>query len=128
MSPFTAAHTVADFTARTGRCTVERLYGGREVVGFGFQGDNTLDVLYLEEVGLGVVCRGKLLDNRTFGKGNIIFIGRYNLVRIFLSGFFYHLEEGRFLLHSVDDECAAENFVTAVLGVDLRKTEYLGVG
>lgn len=57
-------------------------------MGFGFQGDNTLDVLYLEEVGLGVVCRGKLLDNRTFGKGNIIFIGRYNLVRIFLSGFF----------------------------------------
>ena len=97
-------------------------------MGFGFQGDNTLDVLYLEEVGLGVVCRGKLLDNRTFGKGNIIFIGRYNLVRIFLSGLFNHLEEGRFLLHSVDDKCAAENFVTAVLGVDLRKTEYLGVG
>ena len=44
-------------------------------MGLGLQGDNALDVLYPEEVGLGVVCRGKLLDNRTFGKGYIIFIG-----------------------------------------------------
>lgn len=47
---------------------------------FRFQGDDTLDVLYLEIVGLGVVCRSKLFDNRTFGKGYIVFVGRDNLL------------------------------------------------
>ena len=97
-------------------------------MGFGFQGDNTLDVFYLEEVGFGVVCRCKLLDNRTFGKGYVVFVGRYNLVRILLGGFLNHLEEGRFLFHSVDDKCTAEDFVAAVLGIDLCKAEYFGVG
>ena len=97
-------------------------------MGFGFQGNNALDVFYLEEVGLGVVCRCKLLDNRTFGKGYVVFVGRYNLVRILLGGFLNHLEEGRFLFHSVDDKCTAEDFMAAVLGIDLCKAEYFGVG
>ena len=45
---------------------------------FRFQGDDTLDVLYLEIVGLGVVCRSKLFNNRTFCKGYIVFVGRDN--------------------------------------------------
>ena len=56
---------------------------------FRFQGDDTLDVLYLEIVGLGVVCRSKLFDNRTFGKGHIVFVGRDNLVGILLCGDVY---------------------------------------
>ena len=42
--------------------------------------------------------------------------------------FFYHLEQGRFLFYTVDDERSAENFVAAVLGVDLCKTENFRVG
>ena len=60
---------------------------------FRFQGDDTLDVFYLEIVGLGVVCRSKLFDNRTFGKGHIVFVGRDNLIGILLCGLLYHLEE-----------------------------------
>ena len=52
---------------------------------FRFEGDDTLDVFYLEIVGLGVVCRSKLFDNRTFGKGYIVFVGRDNLVGSSLS-------------------------------------------
>ena len=89
----TAAHTVANLTARTGRRTVERFYCCGKVMCFRFQGDDTLDVLYLEIVGLGVVCRSKLFDNRTFGKGYIVFVGRDNLVGILLCSLLYHLEE-----------------------------------
>jgi len=89
----TAAHTVTNLTACTGRRTVERFYGSGKVMCFRFEGDDTLDVFYLEIVGLGVVCRSKLFDNRTFGKGYIVFVGRDNLVGILLGGLLYHLEK-----------------------------------
>ena len=55
---------------------------------FPLSGDDTLDVFILEIVGLGVVCRSKLFDNRTFGKGHIVFVGRDNLVGILCVVFF----------------------------------------
>ena len=75
-----------------------------------------------------MVLRSKLLDARAFGKRHVILVGRDYLVRIFLRGFLNHREErgGHFL--AVDDERAAENFVAAVLGVDLREAKHLGVG
>ena len=45
-----------------------------------------------------------------------------------LGGLLDEGEEGTFLLLSVDDECATEYLVTAMLGVNLCETEYLGVG
>ena len=42
--------------------------------------------------------------------------------------FFNHLKQGGFLFHTVDDERSAEDLVTAVLGVDLCKTENFGIG
>ncbi len=59
----TTTHTVADFTARAGRSTVERFDSRGEVVRFGFDGDDTFDVANHEIVG-SVVTRGrKLLHN-----------------------------------------------------------------
>ena len=93
----------------------------------GFQGNHTLDVFHLEIVGFGVVCRGKLLNHRTFGKSYIVFVGGNDFIGIFLCSLFNHLEEGRLLFHSVNDECSTKDFVTAMLGIDLSKTEYFGV-
>ncbi|CCX63388.1 putative uncharacterized protein [Bacteroides sp. CAG:598] len=121
-------HTVADFTTRTRRCAVERLHGGGEVVRLGLQGDDALDVLHLEVVGLGVVGGSELLDDWTFGKGHVVLVGRYDFVGVFLCGLLDHLEERGFLLHTVDDERTAEDFVAAMLGVDLGKAEHFGVG
>ena len=70
-----------------------------------------------------MICRSKLFHNRTFSEGYIIFISGDDFVRIFLCGLFDHLEQGRFLFYTVDDERSAENFVAAVFGVDLCKTE-----
>ena len=126
--PLPPPHTVADFSARAGRGTVERFYGGGEVVRLSLQRDDTLDVLHLEIVRLRVVCRSELLDDGSFGKGHIVLVGRYDFIGILLGGLLNHLEEGRFLLFSVYDECTAENLVTAVLRVNLGETEDLAVG
>ena len=39
-----------------------------------------------------------------------------------------HAEEGNIALFAVDDPVGIENFVTAVLGVDLREHDKLGIG
>ena len=75
-----------------------------------------------------MVGRCKLFHYRAFCKGNVVFIGGDYFIRIFLCGLFYHLEEGRFLFHTVDDKRAAEDFVTAVFRIDLCKTEYFRIG
>ena len=49
-------------------------------------------------------------------------------MRIFLRGFLNHREERGGHLLAVDDERAAEDFVAAVFGVDLREAKHLGVG
>ena len=92
------------------------------------QGDDALDVLHLEIVGLRMVCRGKLLDDGSFGKGHVILVGGYDFVGILLGGLLDHLEEGRLLLLAVDDERAAEYLVAAMLGVNLCKAEDFAVG
>ena len=61
----TAPHTVADFTSRTGRCSIERLDGGREIVGFGFEGNDAFDVANHEVIAGGVFFRSKLFYHRT---------------------------------------------------------------
>ena len=48
-------------------------------------------------------------------------------MRILLCRFLNHLKQRRLHFLPVDDERAAENLMTAMLGVDLRKTEYLRI-
>ena len=48
-------------------------------------------------------------------------------MRVLLRGALNHLEEAALLLLPVDDECAAEYLVAAVLAVDLGKAEDLAV-
>ena len=48
----TTTQTVTDLTTRTGSRTVERLYGGREVVCLRFQGDHGVNIFDREEIRL----------------------------------------------------------------------------
>ena len=97
-------------------------------MGLGLEGYHTLDVFHLEIVGGGLVLGGKLLHHRTLGKGHVVLVGREYLAGILLCGFLDHGKEARFHLFAVDDKGAAENLMTAVLGVDLGKSEDFGVG
>ena len=95
---------------------------------FGLDADDTLDILDDKIVAGGLILRRKLLDDRSFGKSHVVFVGRDNLVRILLCGPLDHCEEaaGHFL--SVDDEGATENLMAAMLTVDLCEAEYLAIG
>ena len=97
-------------------------------MGLSFQGDDTLDVLHLEVVARGLVGWCKLLDDRALRESHIILIGRENLVRVLLGGLLDHIEKRRLHLLAVDDKLSAEDLVTAVLRVDLGKTEDFAVG
>ena len=79
------------------------------------QRDDTLNILHLEEIAGSLICRSKLLDDRTLRESYIILIGRENLVRVLLSGLLDHAEKRRFHLLAVDDKLAAEDLVAAVL-------------
>ena len=124
---YTTTHTVTDLTTCSCGGTIEGLYRGGEVVGLCLQRDDALDVLNTEIVARRLVGWGKLLYNRTLCEGDIIFIGRENLVGILLRGLLDHRKETRLHLLAVDDKGTTEYLMTAVLGVDLGKTEYLGV-
>ena len=97
-------------------------------MGFSLQGDDTLDVLHLEEIAGSLVSRSKLLDDRTLRESHIVLVGREDLVRVLIGGLLDHAEKRRLHLLAVDDKLSAENLVTAVLRVDLCKTEDFTVG
>ena len=82
---------------------------------FSLQGDDTLDVLHLEEIAGSLVSRSKLLDDRTLRESHIILVGRENLVRVLIGGLLDHAEKRRLHLLAVDDKLAAEDLVAAVL-------------
>ena len=123
-----AAHAVAYLAACAGAGSVEGFHGGREVVRLGFEADDALYVAHLEPVARAVVRGGKLLYDRTLSERHIIFIGGDDVMGVLLSGFLYHLEEGRRFLLAVDDEGSAEYLVPAVLAVYLCEAEDLAVG
>ena len=97
-------------------------------MGLGLQRDDTLDIFHAEVVAGRLVGRCELLDHRALCEGHIVLIGRQYLVRILQSGLLDHLEEARLHFLTVDDERTAEDFVAAVLRVDLCETEDLRVG
>ena len=70
---------------------------------------------------------GELLYPRSFNKGHVVFIGRSNPVWITLGGFLDHLEKSHWLFLSIDYKRTIENFMTAVLGIDLRKPEHFRI-
>ncbi len=124
----TAAHTVAYLSARAGRGSVERLYGRGKIVCLRLDGDYALDVLHGKPVARGMVLRRKLLHHRTLGKGHIVLVCRYDVVRILFRRLLDKGEErGRHFL-SVNDKRAAEYLVAAVLRVYLSEAEDLAVG
>ena len=122
------AHTVAYLTARTRSGTVERFHRRREVVCLRLHRNNALDILHLEPVGRRLIGGSKLFHHRTLCKRHIVLVGRQNLIGILLGCLLDHREERRFLLLAIDDECSAENLMTAVLRVDLGEAEDLRVG
>ena len=78
----TTAQTVADFTTRTRCRSVERFYGCREVMCFRFQRDHSLDVFNCEIIRFVAALRSKLFYDRTIVEGHIIFISRYQFIRV----------------------------------------------
>ena len=97
-------------------------------MGLGLQRDHALDVLHLEPVARRLVLRCELLHHRALCEGHVVLIGGENLVGVLLRRLLDHLEEARLHLLAVDDEGAAEDLVSAVLGVDLCEAEDLRVG
>ena len=122
------AHTVADFATRTGRGTVKRLNSCREVVGLGLERDNALDILDHEVVARALVCRSKLLHNRSLREGHIIFIGRQDMMRILLGSLLDHGKQRRGHLLAVNYKGSAEYLVAAMLRIDLSEAKHLRVG
>ena len=92
------------------------------------QGDDALDVLHLEPVARALVSRSELLHYRSLSECHIILVCGKNLSRVLGSSLLDHGKERTLLLLTVDDERATENLMTAMLRVDLCKTEYLRVG
>ena len=79
---FSACHTVADFAARTGCSTVERLYRSRKIMGFGFHRKHGFHVFYLKLRRFSGICGRKLLACMSFQKRNVVFISRNYSARI----------------------------------------------
>ena len=123
-----AAHAVAYLSSRARGGAIERLHSGWEVVDLGFERNHALDIRRPEVVACALVGGGKLLDNRPLRESHIVFVGGKYLAGILRGGLLDHGKERTLHLLTVDDECAAEYLVAAVLGVDLGETEYLGVG
>ncbi|MCY1531283.1 hypothetical protein D9M68_665040 [compost metagenome] len=94
-------------------------------MGFGFQRNDRFEITFCiisRNVG---PFRGKLLHYRPLNKGHIIFIGRYNIIRVLLRCFFNELKKRYRLLHAIDDEAAIKYFVAAMFRIYLRKAEHL---
>ena len=123
-----AAHAVAYLAARACSSAVERLDGRREVVGLGFQRDYTLNGLHAEPVACALILGCKLLHNRALRKGNVVLVSRKYLAGILFCGLLNQCKETRLALLAVDNERSAEDFVAAMLGVDLGKAENFRVG
>ena len=84
-------------------------------MGLSLQGDDTLDILHLEEIAGSLIGWSKLLDDRTLRESHVVLVSRENLVRVLVGGLLDHAEERRLHLLTVDDKLAAENLVAAVL-------------
>ena len=97
-------------------------------MGLGLQRDDGLDLLFLEEAGLGGRSGVEEPELGTLDEGAVVLVCGDDAAGIDRRGLLYQLEEGAFHLHSVDDEGAVEYLVAAVFRIDLGESEYLAVG
>ena len=97
-------------------------------MGLGFERDDGVNGALGEEVGAVRVDGVELADARALDKSHIILVGRYEAVRVGLRSLLDEFEERRRLLLAVDDKSAVEDFMAAVLGVDLREAKHLTIG
>ena len=124
----TTSDTVADLTARTRRCTVERLYGCGEVMGLGLDRDNALEILNRKVIRHIVTLGCELLNNRTLQECAVVLVSRRNAIGVSLCCMLDQVEQRRRFLLAIDHERTAEDLVAAVLRIHLRETEHLAVG
>ena len=119
---------VADFTTDAGRCAREGRDGGRVIVGLHFA--QNIELCF----GVAVVALvAALVDFEPSGRGafehaRVVGVRDQGAFRVQLVGVADHAEQRQFALLAVDNPVGVENFVAAVLGVDLREHHQLGVG
>ena len=95
---------------------------------FGFQRNDRIYFSRLINIRLIMGMRSELHRLRPIDKRTIVFISGNNPIRIFLRSFLNQFKECTFFLFSVDNKGTVKNFMTAVFRIDLRKTEYFGIG
>ena len=71
--------------------------------------------------------RGELPNFGSLHKSHVVLVGGYKTSGILLAGAFYEFEKAYGLFLTVDNECAVENFMTAVFGINLGETEYFAI-
>ncbi|CCY15508.1 unknown [Prevotella sp. CAG:755] len=125
--PDTASHTVADFSARSGRSSIERLDSCREIVSLCFQRNDALNIFHDEVIACRMVFRGELLDDGPLRESHIVLIGRYDVMRVLARRFLDQGKQRRGTLLAIDDEDAPENLMPTVFGIDLCEAEHFGV-
>ena len=124
----TTCDTVADLTARTCCCTIERLNGSWEVMGLGLDRDNALEILNRKVIRHIVTLGSKLLNNGTLQECAVILVCRGYAIGVGFGRMLDQVEQRRRLLLTIDHERTAEDLMAAVLRVHLRETEYLAIG
>ena len=88
-----ASDTVAYLSSAAGGRSVERLYGGGEIVGLGLQRDDGLDLLFLEEAGLGGRSGVEEPELGTLDEGAVVLVCGDDAAGIDRRGLLYQLEE-----------------------------------
>ena len=123
----TATHTVAYLTTCSCCGTIEWLNGSWEVVGFGFQRDNTLDRLYSEVIRYTLIGWSKLFYLWSLCKGDIVLIGWQNLSWVLFSCLLDEAKETTLHYFAINDKLSAKDLMPTMLGVNLCETKYLRV-
>src|SRR6056297_1219218 len=106
---FSTRQTVPNFSPRTRSSSNERLYRGWEVVGFRFQGNHGIKFFFFVKVRLVCTFRSKLNRFWPFDEGDVILVGRNNIVGVGFGCLFDQFEQGRGFFFSIDDKSSIEN-------------------
>ena len=86
---------------------------------FGFKRNHTVDGFFLEAAGAIGSCWSELLYTGSLDKGNVVFVGRNDAIRVFLGCFFDELKETLFFGFPINNKAAIENLMAAVFRVYL---------
>ena len=89
-----SAHTVSYLASCACSCSVERFHGSGEIMGFGFQRDNALDVSDVEIIACCEAFGGEKLYHGTLGESYVVFIGTEYTVGMFAGGSLNQSKQG----------------------------------